>query len=349
MKNPNEVKKVQDNAHNNQNPETRNNANIPMEIEIENGNSKKPETELSLKNLIPSGVEVFNSASTLASNGSNNSYNLTESIEKQKERAVNFKYNVEYNQDMYDYLILDERNTNLKINSSYMLNQSEINSHMRAILVDWIIEVHNTFHFKIKTLFQTVYIIDLYLSYEKIDKKNFQLLGIASLFIACKENEILVPTPQKFVEVTNYAYQTNELLKMENKIMHVTKFEILIPTAEEFYSIVSKTYNFTEKQYELGNYFLDSSLVNYELLKYQPSTIGVACAYIVMKFYGINGYKDLYSSKMTNADSPQRAIKDCARDLCFFVKKISHSTLLAAKNKYSSVEHGNVAAICEEN
>jgi cyclin B len=220
---------------------------------------------------------------------------------------------------------------------------------MRSILIDWIIEVHNRFHFKTKTLFQTVYIIDLYLSYENIEKKNFQLLGIASLLIACKENEIYVPNPQQFIEVTDFAYQKKDLLIMEKKIMHVTKFEILIPTAEEFYSIISKKFNFTEKQYELGNYFLDSSLVDYDLLKYQPSTIGVACAYIVMKYFQINGYRDLYSSKMTNVYFPQKTIKDCARDLCRFVKNLSNSTLLAAKEKYSSVEHGNVAAICEGN
>lgn len=346
MENNNEGKNGKENAHNNQIPETNNNANIPMEIEIENDNSKKEETKLNSKDLKSSGLEVFSSTSTLASN---NSCNLSESIEKQKERAINFKYNVEYNQDIYDYLILDEKNANLKIKSNYMLNQIEINQLMRSILVDWIIEVHNSFHFKPKTLFQTVYIIDLFLSYENIEKRNLQLLGIASFLIACKENEIVVPTLQQFIELTNYAYQKKDLLKMENKIMHVTEFEILIPTAEEFYSILSKTYNFTEKQYELGNYFLDSSLVDYGLLKYQPSTIGVATAYIVMKFYGINGYRDLYSSKMTNADSPQRAIKDCARDLCFFVRNLSNSNLLAAKNKYSSVEHGNVAAICEEN
>jgi cyclin B len=344
MERNNEEKKVQENGQNNQNPETNNNANAPMEIEIENDNSKK--TELSSKEINPSGIEVLSSTSTIASNGS---YNLTDSIEKQKERATNFIYNVEYSQDIYDYLILDEKNANLKIKRNYMENQNEINQVMRSILIDWIIEVHNRFHFKTKTLFQTVYIIDLYLSYENIEKRNFQLLGVASLLIACKENEIYVPNPQQFIEVTDFAYQKKDLLKMEKKIMHVTKFEILIPTAEEFYNIISKKFNFTENQYELGNYFLDSSLVSYDLLIYQPSTIAVACAYIVMKFYQINGYRDLYSPKMTNADYPQKTIKDCARDLCRFVKNLSNSTLLAAKVKYSSVEHGNVAAICEGN
>ena len=343
MESNNKDKKDQDNAQNNQNPETNNNANTPMEIEIENDNSKKAELS---SNINPSGIEVLSSTSTLASNSS---YNLTDSIEKPKERAINFIYNVEYSQDIYDYLILDEKNANLKIKRNYMENQNEINQVMRSILIDWIIEVHNRFHFKSKTLFQTAYIIDLYLSYENIEKKNFQLLGIGSLLIACKENEIYVPNPQQFIEVTDFAYQKNDLLKMEKKIMYVTKFEILIPTAEEFYSIISKKFNFTERQYELGNYFLDSSLVDYDLLKYQPSTIGVACAYIVMKYFQINGYRELYSSKMTNVDFPQKTIKDCARDLCRFVKNLSNSTLTAAKVKYSSVEHGNVAAICEGN
>ena len=141
MESNNEEKKIQDNAQNNQNLETNNNANTPMEIEIENDNSKK--TKLS-SNINPSGIEVLSSTSTLASNSS---YNLTESIEKQKEIATNFIYNVEYSQDIYDYLILDEKNANLKVKSDYMNNQIEINKVMRSILIDWIIEVHNRFHF----------------------------------------------------------------------------------------------------------------------------------------------------------------------------------------------------------
>ena len=61
---------------------------------------------------------------------------------------------------------------------------------MRAILLDWLIEVHMGFKFREDTLFLTIHIIDTYLSVKKIERCNLQLLGITALFIACKQNEI---------------------------------------------------------------------------------------------------------------------------------------------------------------
>ena len=67
-----------------------------------------------------------------------------------------------------------------------------------------------------------------------------------------------------------------------------------------------------------------------------------------MKFFGLNGYKYLYSSKIISGNSTENTIKECARDLCFLVKNLSNSNLRAAKTKYSSEEFYNVASICDE-
>lgn len=45
----------------------------------------------------------------------------------------------------------------------YMNSQTDINEKMRAILVDWIIEVHLKFKLLPETLFLTVSLIDRYL------------------------------------------------------------------------------------------------------------------------------------------------------------------------------------------
>lgn len=46
----------------------------------------------------------------------------------------------------------------------YMKKQSDINESMRAILVDWLIDVHLKFKLLNETLFLTINIIDRYLS-----------------------------------------------------------------------------------------------------------------------------------------------------------------------------------------
>lgn len=75
----------------------------------------------------------------------------------------------------------------------YMQSQSEINERMRAILVDWLIEVHNKFELMPETLYLTFYIIDQYLSREIVKRKELQLVGITAMLIACKYEEIWAP------------------------------------------------------------------------------------------------------------------------------------------------------------
>ena len=251
----------------------------------------------------------------------------------------------EYSDELYTNLILDEKKN--KINNNYMKKQNDINEKMRAILVDWIIEVHYHFHFKRKTLFQTILLIDLYLSFRIIQKSRLQLLGIACLLISVKANEVYYPKLEDFINITDNSYTKKQLLNMEMLVLQTLNFDFLFPTAEEFFSILSKIFHFNKVQLHLGEYFIDSSLIDYNMLKYKASTIAISCTYIVMKYYNLNVYKDLYLCKLISGDSTQKNIKDCARDLCYLVKNLSKTTLRSAKIKYSSEEYDNVATLCE--
>jgi hypothetical protein len=51
-----------------------------------------------------------------------------------------------------------------------MMHQVEINDKMRAILVDWLIEVHSKFKLEPETLYITISIIDKYLARQLCSK-----------------------------------------------------------------------------------------------------------------------------------------------------------------------------------
>jgi cyclin B len=243
-------------------------------------------------------------------------------------------------------LLLEEKN--IKLNINYMKMQDDINEIMRTILIDWLIEVDYHIHFKRKTLFQAVLIIDLFLSQKTIKKVHLQLLGIASLLIACKENEVYYPKLEVFINITNNAYNKKELLEMEILVLQTLNFEILYPTSDEFYNILSKIFNFNKTQKLLGEYFMDYSLLDYKILKYKPSVIAASCAYLVMKFFGIKGNKELFLSKIIiEEESPYEIIKECAKKLCFLVKSLSNSHFKTIKEKYYLKEYDKVALLCE--
>jgi len=80
----------------------------------------------------------------------------------------------------------------------YMELQTDINEKMREILIDWIIEVHMKFTLMPVVLYMTVQIIDRFLSTKQVSRSKLQLVGITSMFIAAKFEEIYppeVPTP----------------------------------------------------------------------------------------------------------------------------------------------------------
>ena len=99
-----------------------------------------------------------------------------------------------------------------------------------------------------KTLYLTILIIDLYLSQNIIKRKNFQLLGIASLLISSKYNEIFYPSIRDFIAKTDNAYTKKQLIEMEKKIIYFLNFEVLWPTANDFYNIISNNFNFNKNQ-----------------------------------------------------------------------------------------------------
>ena len=49
-------------------------------------------------------------------------------------------------------------------NPNYMVQQKELNENVRAILIDWIFEVHMKFKLLPESLFLTVNVIDRYLA-----------------------------------------------------------------------------------------------------------------------------------------------------------------------------------------
>ena len=56
-----------------------------------------------------------------------------------------------------------------------MEKQNKINIQMRAILVDWLVEVQYKENFRIETLYQSIWIIDSYLSLRILEISKLQL------------------------------------------------------------------------------------------------------------------------------------------------------------------------------
>lgn len=134
-----------------------------------------------------------------------NSYQRTGTVDNIDERDQDDPLCVtSYVQDMYVHFREKEHDTSVR--PIYMESQPHINERMRSILVDWLVEVHLKFKLVPETLYLTVNIIDRFLENNEVTRPHLQLVGVTSLLIASKYEEIYPPELRDLVYICDRAY-----------------------------------------------------------------------------------------------------------------------------------------------
>lgn len=94
--------------------------------------------------------------------------------------------------------------------------------------MDWMMEVSEEFMLKRESYAIACHILDLYLSrcQEEIPKNQLQLLGVTSLFLSTKIDEVYLPRVSDFALATDGGYTKKEILGMEKRILSVLQWKI---------------------------------------------------------------------------------------------------------------------------
>lgn len=244
--------------------------------------------------------------------------------------------------ELYSNLLRQERKTSKIIRPDYFCTfQSDVNEKMRAVLLDWIIDVHLKFKLQSETLFLTVSLIDRYLSLKYIESSRLQLLGVTCLWIACKYEEITVPLLKDCEYITDNAYSQSEIKHMEKEVLITLNYEICFPTSISFYDILAVNFNFQEIHYHLGRYLLELFLLDARSNKYKPSTVACAIIYLTMK---LNKEKfPVYSLIKEFLTDEEKLMKDSAKEVCYLLSHSDNQIFATVKNKYAMDEYLNVS------
>ncbi|XP_027902093.1 cyclin-A1-1-like isoform X1 [Vigna unguiculata] len=225
--------------------------------------------------------------------------------------------------------------------------QKDINPSMRAILIDWLVEVAEEYRLVPDTLYLTVNYIDRYLSGNVMNRQKLQLLGVASMMIASKYEEICAPQVEEFCYITDNTYFKEEVLQMESAVLNFLKFEMTAPTVKCFLRRFVRAAQGVDEvpslQLEcLTNYIAELSLLEYSMLCYAPSLIA-ASAIFLAKFI-------LFPSVKPWNSTLQHYTLYQASDLCVCVKDLHrlccnslNSNLPAIREKYSQHKYKYVA------
>ena len=224
---------------------------------------------------------------------------------------------------------------------NYMAKQKDINHRMRAILIDWLIDVHLKYKMVPQTMYISVNLIDRYLSKNETSRVKLQLVGVASMFISSKYEEIYPPELKDFVYITDKAYVKSDVLDMEYKMLSSLNFDITFPTQWSFLEIFRKNLKIDQKTFNLAWFLMELSLINYKMLKFKYSQIAASAIMIAIKT--LNYFDEVEFEKSTGYNKNE--LQECVKEINnFYIYNSTHS-LQAIRKKFSSKKYDEVSKI----
>ncbi|KAB2094898.1 hypothetical protein ES319_A02G191200v1 [Gossypium barbadense] len=249
---------------------------------------------------------------------------------------------VEYVEDLHAYYKNMEKFS--CVSPNYMDQQSDVNEKMRAILIDWLIEVHDKFDLMGETLFLTVNLIDRFLSQQTVMRKKLQLVGLVAMLLACKYEEVSVPVVGDLILISDKAYSRKEVLEMERLMLNTLQFNMSFTTPYVFMKRFLKAAQ-SDKKLELLSFFLiELALVEYEMLKFQPSLLAAAAIYTAQ--CSLNGYKQWSKTCEWHSSYTEDQLLECSRLMVGFHEKAATGKLTGVHRKYCTSKFGYTAK-CE--
>ena len=163
---------------------------------------------------------------------------------------------------------------------NYMVDrQPDITTNMRAILVDWLVEVSQEYKLHNETLYLSINYLDRFLCHQQVHRGRLQLVGITCLFIASKYEEMTPQTVDEFVYITDNTYNRADVLEMERNILVKLMFELTAVTSITFLRRYCKVLSLDAITCDLAAFLLELTLLDYFFMDARPSIValGAVC------------------------------------------------------------------------
>ncbi|PIN22107.1 G2/Mitotic-specific cyclin A [Handroanthus impetiginosus] len=255
-----------------------------------------------------------------------------------------------YCSDIYEYLHNMEMEPKRRPLSNYLEEiQKDVTANMRGVLIDWLVEVAEEYKLLSDTLCLTVSYIDRFLSKNAINRQRLQLLGVSSMLIASKYEEISPPHVEDFCYITDNTYTKEEVVKMETDVLKSLSFEMGSPTIKtflrKFTRIAQEDKTTSPLQLEfLGCYLAELSLLDHGCVKFLPSL--VAASVIFLSRFTLLPNRHPWSMALELHSGYKAAdLKECVCIIHDLQLRRRASSLVAVREKYNQHKFKCVSAL----
>jgi len=165
--------------------------------------------------------------------------------------------------------------------NDYAPAMQEINVGMRAILVDWLSDVHESHHARPPVLFRTVKLVDSFLAVNpELPRRRFQLLGVVAFLVASKVDREFawghLTGAQFLADSTANTYTVEDVVEMEESLLECLGG----PTAGwgpyHFLLHYHSLAPLPARHFHAAQCCLEGSLMDYHLSRHTPSLLAAA-------------------------------------------------------------------------
>lgn len=176
--------------------------------------------------------------------------------------------------------------------------QTAINSKMRAILFDWVSQVHTGVNSPATPdgamdpqdmLFRTFSHVDAYLSVKAVQRAELQLAGVACTLSAAGLNassqmEDDAELSSWLAFVTDGACTAAEVRAMVRQVHETLRFRLHQPTVYNFLRRYLRRTGWTEESFSLANYLIELAATDSTFLKHRKQTTAAAAAVLSRQY-----------------------------------------------------------------
>uniref|UniRef100_A0A671FWR4 G2/mitotic-specific cyclin-B1 n=1 Tax=Rhinolophus ferrumequinum TaxID=59479 RepID=A0A671FWR4_RHIFE len=251
----------------------------------------------------------------------------------------------EYVKDIYTYLRqLEEEQA---VRPKYLLGR-EVTGNMRAILIDWLVQVQMKFRLLQETMYMTVSIIDRFMQNNCVPKKMLQLVGVTGMFIASKYEEMYPPEIGDFAFVTDNTYTKLQIRQMEMKILRALNFSLGRPLPLHFLRRASKIGEVDVEQHTLAKYLMELTMLDYDMVHFPPSQIAAGAFCLAMKILDNGEWTPTLQHYLSyTEESLLLVMQHLAKNIVMVNRGLTkHMTI---KNKYSTSKQAKISTLAQLN
>lgn len=251
----------------------------------------------------------------------------------------------EYVKDIYAYLRQLEEEQAVK--PKYLMGR-EVTGNMRAILIDWLVQVQMKFRLLQETMYMTVSIIDRFMQDNCVPKKMLQLVGVTAMFVASKYEEMYPPEIGDFAFVTDNTYTKFQIRQMEMKILRALNFSLGRPLPLHFLRRASKIGEVDVELHTLAKYLMELTMLDYDMVHFPPSQIAAGAFCLALKILDNGEWTPTLQHYLSYTEESLLVVmQHLAKNVVMVNRGLSkHMTI---KNKYATSKHAKISTLAQLN